>query len=159
MGTTTLKCRMVVHVRLLIFGIFSHLYDLILHCTFINFGHKWTVNQNFFKNESFFYRLIVEWQIMVKLGCIHYIAVLILWLALYIPIRWIENQLFLKKSGKRKKDVSWDMPIGLNSEPLIDDSHLYVYSGLYVYCFREKFPPVRLFPPVLLFRTLEYSSF
>ena len=42
---------------------------------------------------------------------------------------------------------------------LNEDSYLYVYYGLYVYSFREKFPPVRLFPPVLLFRALEYIEY
>ena len=41
---------------------------------------------------------------------------------------------------------------------LIEDSHLYVYSSLYVYSFKEKFPPVCLFSPVLLFRTYEYLN-
>ena len=36
----TLKCGIVVHVRLSIFDIFSHLYNLISHCTFINFSHE-----------------------------------------------------------------------------------------------------------------------
>ena len=40
-------------------------------------------------------------------------------------------------------------------QQLVGNSHLYVYSGLYVYSFRENFPPVRLFSPVLLFRTSE----
>ena len=37
---STLKYGIVVHVRLLIFGIFSHLYYLMSYCTFINFEHR-----------------------------------------------------------------------------------------------------------------------
>ena len=40
---TTLKCGIVVHVRLLIFDTSSHLYDLISHCTFISFGATYEV--------------------------------------------------------------------------------------------------------------------
>ena len=38
--STTLKYGIVVHVRLLIFGIFSHLYDFISYCTFNIFEHQ-----------------------------------------------------------------------------------------------------------------------
>ena len=44
----------------------------------------------------------------------------------------------------------------LESNYCFQDSHLYVYSDLYVYCFGENIPPVCLLPPVRLFRTLEY---
>ena len=45
----------------------------------------------------------------------------------------------------------------LMSNSCFQDSHLYSYSGLYVYCFGLNIPPVYLLPPVSLFRTLEYS--